>query len=178
MKWAALMFCVCLAASVESAAEEKTISIPAPNTEIMKWATAIVYCDAILGAVLQATERDKPKGILQASIDTKQTDRLVIEISDQTLYVHHREDYEKGELHYGRMWPLAVAKGSAKNGIVAFGYGSAPKSSTVSFFSLNRATGIGLWTISKDTVWAAEGPQAKDYPASTAFYLSCGSRKK
>ena len=178
LKYAVLMFCMCLAVSVESAAEEKTITIPAPNSEIMKWATAVFYCDAILGAVLQASEKDQPQGTLTASIDTKQTDRLVIEVSDQTLYIHHRDDYEKGELHWGRMWPLDIAKGSAKNGIIAFGYGSALKSSTVSFFSLNQATGVGLWTISKDTAWAAEGPQAKDYPASSAIYLSCGNRKK
>jgi hypothetical protein len=182
MKYAALLFCMCFAASVESAAEEKTITIPAPNAEINA-STTIIYCDAILGAVLQATEKDQPKSTvsewaLTASIDSKQADRLVIEITDRTLYVHHREDFEKGDIHWGQMWPLDIVKGSTKQGIIAFGYGSAPKSATVTVLSLNRATGVGLWTLSKDTVWARGGPQAKDYPASTAFYLSCGNRKK
>ena len=48
MKYSALMFCMCLAVSVESAAEEKAITIPAPNTEIMKW-SGVIYCAAILG---------------------------------------------------------------------------------------------------------------------------------
>ena len=179
MKYAVLMFCMCLAASVESAAEEKkTITIPAPNTEIKKSATAIVYCDAILGAVLKPPAMNEPKGTLTATINTAQTDRLVIEVSDQTLYIHHREEYEKGELHWGRMFPLDIAKGSVKNGIISFSYGSGPKNSGISFFSLNRATGVGLWTISRDTAWVAEGSLAKDYPDSTAIYLNCGSREK
>jgi hypothetical protein len=167
-----------LAISSASAAEEKAISVPAPNTETIKRATPVIYCDAILGAVLQATARAEPKVALAATIDNREADRLVIEVSDQTLYVHQRDAYEKGALHWGRMWPLDIVKGSAQNGIVAFGYGSAPKSSTVSFFSLNRTTGVGLWTLSKDTARAAEGPQAKDYPTSTAMYLTCGSRRK
>lgn len=84
-----------LVASVESAAEQKTIAIPAPNSEIKTWATTVICCDAILRGVLKPTGKDQPKGTLSASVDTAQTDRLVIEVSDQTLYIHHREEYEK-----------------------------------------------------------------------------------
>ena len=178
MKYAALTFCLCLATSVESAAEEKTITIPAPNTEIKKWATAVLYCDAILGAVLKPPSTNEPQGTLTARIDTAQTDRLVIEVDRPALYIHHREEYEKGELHWGRIHPLDIAKGTVKNGIFAFSYGSGPKNSGVSFFSLNLATGVGLWTISRDAAWVAEGPLGKDYPDSTAMYLICGNRKK
>jgi len=178
MKYTALLFLMCVAAaSPEAVAEEKTIAVPAPNSEIKEWATAVIYCDAILGAVLQASEKDQPSGTLTASVNSRRTDRLVIELSDQTLYIHHRSDYEKGELQWGRIHPLDVVKGTLRNGIVAFGYGSGPKNSGVSFFSLNRATGVGLWTISFDTAWHTDTPRSKDYATSTAMYLSCGSRK-
>jgi hypothetical protein len=172
------VLCCAAAVPVESIAEQKTIIISAPNVEIKKWATGVIYCDAILQGVLKATAEDKPKGMLTATIDTAQTDRIVIEISEQTLYIHRRGEYEKGELGWGRLHPLELAKGTVKNGILAFSYDTGPKNSGASFFSLNLATGIGLWTISFDTGWASRDPQSKDYPTSTAMYLSCGDRKK
>ena len=178
MNYALIIFTMCLAVSVASAAEEKTITIPAPSTEIKKWAAAVIYCDAILGAVLKDNSKDKPQGTLTANIYTKQTDRLVVEVDSKTLSIHQRSEYEKGELHWGRMHPLKISKGTLKNGIIAFGYGSGPKNSGVSFFSLNQATGVGLWTTSFDTAWHTDEPRSKDYPTSTAMYLSCGNRKE
>ncbi len=179
MKYVVLIFCILLATAVKSVAEEKTIAFPAPpNAEIGK-GTALIYCDAILGTILQSAEKDHsksatPERTLKAAID-KPKDRLVIEISDQTLYVHHREEFEKGMM-YGHMCPYEIVKSSTKQEIIASGHCFGTKATIVAVFSLNRATGVGLWTLSRDSY--LPGSLSLDSPSSTAMYLSCGNRKE
>ena len=181
-----LRFIVCMGfmvASLDSIAEQKQITVPVPNTAISENVT-VIYCDTIVGAYLGKLGEDvnhKQSGNkeeLYANVDDKQWDRLIIEISQGTLYVHHREDFEEGKLFWGHSSPLEIQSGSAQQSLIALGYDRRPKSAAVTVFTLNRITGVGLWTVTRDTLWAKDMPSAKNYPAATAAYLSCGSRKK
>ena len=166
----------CLITVCAPALAQQTVTIPAPEQKIDASAT-VIYCDAILGTRLRAVESEDAKGAssLSASVE-KPGDRLIIEIDGKSLYVHFREDFESGKLFYAQMWPLTIVEGATgQQGILAYGVGRAPKSATISAISLNRSSGVGMWTLTKDAVSAREG---KNYPDSTAMYLTCGARKK
>jgi hypothetical protein len=52
----------------------------------------------------------------------------VIEIDGAGLYIHNRDEFESGNLNWGHMSPLEIAKSSAsKQEIVAFSFSQGAK---------------------------------------------------
>jgi hypothetical protein len=153
-------------------ASENNISMPIPKNKMNTNATAI-YCDSIVNAYLRDSIDDK--NTLNAYINDKSLDHYVIIISDGTLYIHNRNDFDKGELSWGESKPLKILKNDPKQEIIAVGYNTAPVSSNVIIFSLNRSTGVGVFVEQTTPV----GLQSETkIPCSYSMYLSCGVRKK
>jgi hypothetical protein len=99
----------------------------------------------------------------------RSTDRLILEIVGQELYMHRRDEFEAGKSK--RRIPLTVAENGATN-LVAVDQGRIPGGTMVAVIMLNRVTGIGIWT-QAESLYLISSP---NYPRAEIIYLTCGAR--
>jgi len=153
-------------------ADEQTVVVPFPTTTTSRLGK-VFYCDATVGAYLDALSKEKevpisnwPKSGMRATA-YKPTDRLVlvIEESGNLLTLYKREAFESGKANGD---PFDIAYKSADVIIATVLVTALP---SIAVVTLDRKTGIATWTTTKSHDFLTEGPRV-----DTEFF-SCGPRK-
>jgi hypothetical protein len=163
----ALMLC---ANPGNSEAEEKTIEIPFPASDIDPDAVRY-YCTATLGTALSGTSRNYELarlGLVKPGLSAtahSRTDRIVLEIARKGVFLFARDEFEAGKTT--RDFPMQVIE-DAKDNLVASG-ADLSAARTVTVVTLNRKTGIATWTS------ILSGGFVSDTTKVEATYLTCGA---
>ena len=148
-----------------------SISMPFPKSQVNQRATTL-YCDATVGTELWASAEGSPivrsKGQQPGlrAIARHGSDRLVVEIDGQSLYMFTRSDFEAGKA--SRDVPMPIVENSARH-VTATVVG--PLASGVTTFTIDRQAGLATWT----TIYSHY--PISDSPRVESMFMTCGARR-
>lgn len=153
-------------------ADEKFVEIPFPPITIAGTAKRL-YCDALIGTTLRGRTTNYPlvkSGMVKSGLTAKAdkaTDRVVIEIERDNLFLFERAEFENGKAT--RDFPAKYIQNTEDN-VFAMTIGT-NKTKGAGIVTVDLKTGIATWT----TIYG-RGP-VSDVPAIVTMYLRCGPRK-
>jgi len=125
-----------------------------------------LFCSAVLGSSLQTESREQAKdaGIKGTLFDA--TDRIAIEVVDDKLHFLTRAMFEAGDVKDESPFSVLV---NDEAQLVAMDY-DVDRGVFINVFSLNRKTGIAVWSKSRSIDFLTRNPDIQSY------VLSCEPR--
>ena len=163
---------IAMATSTHGFAEGKLVSVPFPQGHVDPH-TSILYCDSAADTELMAASPDSAYVQSQAgpaalrAIARRGTDRVVVELDKDQLYLFPRADFEKGNA--SKDFPMEIIANTAGNLVAKTVDPVSARSVTV--LTLDRERGLGTWTIVDSKFPMLNGPRVE------SMYLVCGARK-
>lgn len=163
---------IAMSASTQVFPEDKQVSVPFPHGHVDPHAS-VLYCDSVADTELMAASPDSAYVQSQAgpaalnAIARRGTDRVVVELDKEKLYLYSRADFEKGTV--SRDFPLDIIENTAGNLVAKANVPVSARGVTV--FTLDRSSGLGTWTIVDSKFPMMNGPRVE------SMYLLCGARK-
>lgn len=152
--------------------EDNRVSVPFPQGHVDPRAS-VLYCDSVADTELMAASPDSAYVQSEAgpaalsAIARRGTDRVVVELDKEQLYLFSRADFEKGNV--SRDFPMDIIENTTGD-LVA--NANAPVSHRgVTVFTLDRRSGVATWTTIDSKFPMLNGPRVE------SMYLVCGARK-
>lgn len=156
--------------NIAFAADSGILYAPLPNKSIPV-DVKTVECDARLGVSLHAVDPQNAKITGEKSAlyakSFRPTDRLVIELSEDEIFVHLRAFFKAGQFSRGRASPMRVSFSDNEALIANNEYKISNGYASVTV-NLNRTTGVGTWIISE-----TNDISASHFPNVESYYLEC-----
>lgn len=165
--------------SVASAADEKTVIVPFPNSPIID-KSDVFYCDASVGTSLDGGDKkamaDFPsfidsRGLGLSAKAYQSKDRMVIVVHSERklLELFSRDEFEGGKSNQGYPYNIVDDKSGI---IVATTTNDLVSPPPLSVITLSRKNGIATWTTVLPYDFITHNARID------AQYLTCGARKK